>query len=80
MQAILNIEPNEIDERLLNVIRELLSRNVDITLKRQHFELKEFDATLPLDEVIGEFQKAGYSDDFISDLRSGFETSEIYSK
>ncbi len=80
MQAILSIEPNEVDERLLIVIRELLSRNVEITIKSQRFELKEFDAALPLSEVMDEFQKAGYSDDFISDLRSGFETSEIYSK
>ena len=80
MQAILSIEPNEVDERLLIIIRELLSRNVEIMIKSHHFELKEFDATLPLNEVMEEFQKAGYSDDFISDLRSGFETSEIYSK
>lgn len=78
MQAILNIEPNEVDERLLNVIRELLSRNIEITIKNQHFELKEFDTTLPLNEVMQEFQKAGYSENLINDLRAGFETSEIH--
>lgn len=80
MQAILNIKPNEVDERLLNVIRELLSRNIEVTIKNQPFELKEFDAALPLNEVMEEFQKAGYSEDFISDLRVGFETSGIYVK
>jgi len=80
MQAILNIEPGEVDERLLNVIRELLSRNIEVTIKNQHFELKEFDNTVPLDEVIQEFQKAGYDEVFLNDLRAGFETSEVYGK
>ena len=80
MQAILNIDPNEIDDRLLKVIKELLSRDVVITLKNQEFELKEFDNALPLDDLIQEFQRAGYSDDFISDLRTGFAASEIYAK
>ena len=76
----MNIEPNEVDDRLLNVIRELLLRNIEITIKSQSFELEQFDKTRPLDEVILEFQKAGYGDDFICDLRTGFETSEMYAK
>ncbi len=80
MQAILNIEPNEIDDRLLSVIRELLSRNIEVTLKNQGLELKEFNLALPLDEVMLEFQKAGYSNEFINDLRVGFETSTVYAK
>lgn len=78
MQAVLNINPNEIDDRLLTVIKELLSKNIEITLKSERFELKQFDNALPLDDLIKEFQKAGYSEGFISDLRKGFETSEIY--
>lgn len=78
MQAILNIKPSEIDERLLNVIKELLSRNVEITLKTERFELQEFEAVLPLDDLMKEFQNAGYSKGFISDLRKGFANSEIY--
>jgi len=80
MQTIINLEPNDIDERLLNVIRELLTRNVEITLKKQHVELTKFDESLPSDEVMREFQKAGYSDEFISDLKLGFESSKIYAK
>ena len=76
--AILNIDPSEIDDRLLMVIKELLSRDVEITLKTQRVELKEFDTTLPLDELIQQLEKAGYNEDFVSDLRVGFATSEIY--
>ncbi len=80
MQAILNIGPNEIDDRLLFVIKELLSKNVEITLKNRQFELLEFDTTLPLNELIEQFAKAGYSDGFMNDLRDGFITSEIYAE
>ncbi len=80
MQAILNIDPSEIDDRLLMVIKELLSRDVEITLKNQRVELKEFDTTLPLDDLIQQLEKAGYNEDFVSDLREGFATSEIYAR
>jgi len=79
MQAILNIKPSEIDDRLLNVIKELLSRNVEIVIKKT-VELEEYDKNIPLDEVMGEFAKVGYSENFLSDLKAGFETSKIYSK
>ncbi len=56
MQAILSIDPNEMDN-----------------------SLKEFDMACPLDYLIDKFTKAGYSEGFIKDLKTGFETSEIYS-
>lgn len=78
MQAILNIKPNEIDDRLLNVIKELLSKNVEIVIKKQLVELEEFNKNLSLDEISREFEKVGYSQEFLNDLKAGFETSEIY--
>ncbi len=80
MQAILNIELNEIDDRLLNVIKELLSRNIEVVIKKEKLELERFDKSLPLDEVMREFSKVGYSENFLSDLKTGFETSEIYAE
>lgn len=79
MQAILNIKSNEIDDRLLNVIKELLSRNVEIVIKK-FVELEEFDKSLSLDSVMREFEKANYSEEFLRDLKTGFETSEIYAE
>lgn len=78
MQAILKVKPGEIDDRLLSVIKELMLKNVEIVIKKQTVELEEFDAALPLDEVIREFGEAGYSQEFISDLKVGLNTSEIY--
>ncbi|CAN5460299.1 hypothetical protein BH18ACI1_BH18ACI1_06000 [soil metagenome] len=80
MQAILNINPNDIDDGLLNIIKELLSKDVEIVIKKQSFELEEFDANIALDEVMREFGKVGYSDEFLSDLKAGFETSKIYAR
>lgn len=77
MQAVLNVKSTEIDDQLLNVIKELLSRNIEIVIKKT-VELEEFDKTLPLDDVMREFGKVGYSDEFLRDLKAGLETSEIF--
>lgn len=80
MQAILNVKSNEVDERLLGVIKELLSRNVEIVIKKDLLELEEYDRSLSLTEVMGELDKAGYGEQFLSDLKTGFETSELYTR
>ncbi len=80
MQAILNVKLDEIDERFLNVVKELLARNIDIIIKKEIIELEEFDGNIPLDEVMREFAQFGYSENFLSDLKTGFETSEIYAE
>lgn len=46
--------------------------------KKQRVELKEFDKGLSLDEINQEFGKVSYSQEFLNDLKAGFETSEIY--
>lgn len=80
MQAILNVKSNEVDERLLGVIKELLAKNIEIVIKNDSFELEEYDGDLPLDEVMKQFGEAGCSEGFLSDLRAGFETSEVYAR
>ena len=77
MQAVLNVKSTEIDDKLLNVIKELLSRNVEIVIKKI-VELEEYDKNISLDEVMREFGEVGYSAEFLGDLKAGFETSEIY--
>ncbi len=79
MQAILNVKSTEIDDKLLNVIKELLSRNVEIVIKKT-VELEEYDKSISLDNVMREFGEAGYSEEFLRDLKAGFETSEIYAE
>ena len=78
MQAILNVKVDEIDERLLDIIKELLSKNAEIVIRRETFRLEAYDSTQLLGSVLKDFEKAGYSDEFLKDLKEGFETSTIY--
>lgn len=80
MQAILNIDLNEIDDRLLNIIKELLSRNVEVVIKKETIKFEQFNNSIPLNEVMREFEGVGYSEEFLKDLRAGFEASDIYAK
>ena len=78
MQAILNININEVDDRLLNVIKELLSRNVEVIIKKEAIKFEPFDKSIPLDQVMREFEEVGYSREFLNDLKAGLEASDIY--
>ncbi len=80
MQATLNIKLSEIDDHLLSIIKELLLRNVEVVIKKEMIELEEFDKSISLDEVMQEFAKVGYSEEFLSDLQAGLETSQIYER
>ncbi|MBA2737486.1 MAG: hypothetical protein H0U50_11955 [Pyrinomonadaceae bacterium] len=57
MQAILSVKSSEIDEQLLSVIKELLSRNVEVVIKNDFPELEEFDRNFSLDEMMQKFEK-----------------------
>ncbi len=77
MQAVLNVKTTDINDNLLNVIKELLSRDVEIVIKKT-VELEEFDERNSLDDIMRKFGEVGYSGEFLKDLKAGFETSEIY--
>ena len=78
MQAIINIQLYEINNNLLSIIKELLSKNVDIIIKKDSVKLEEYDKFISLDNVLKEFSEANYSEEFLKDLKNGFETSTIY--
>ncbi|HLC15212.1 MAG TPA: hypothetical protein VJL89_03175 [Thermodesulfovibrionia bacterium] len=78
MQAILNVKTSEIDKNLLSIIKELLSKNVEVVIRKEVLRLEEYDKSLPLDKVMKDFEKAGYNEFFLKDLKEGFETSTVY--
>ncbi|MBF0099625.1 MAG: hypothetical protein HQK77_01825 [Desulfobacterales bacterium] len=80
MRAILNVTPFEINDNLLTIIKELLLRNVEIIIRKEIMKLEEFDNSISLNNLIGEFSEAGYSEEFLQDLKEGFETSSVYLK
>ena len=64
MQAILNVKLHEIDQKLLKVIEDLISKDVDVLIKKDVLHLEEYDKRIPLTNVVKEFADAGYSDEF----------------
>jgi hypothetical protein len=78
MQAILSVKLNEIDSSLIKIIRELLSKNAEIVIRKESLKFEEFDKSLPLQKVMDDFEKVGYSSEFLQDLREGLETSSLY--
>lgn len=77
MQAVLSVKTAEIDDNLLNVIKELLSRDVEIVIKKT-VEIGDYDESKSLDDAMREFSAVGYNEEFLSDLKIGFETSQTY--
>ncbi|SLM29865.1 conserved hypothetical protein [Desulfamplus magnetovallimortis] len=77
MQAILNVKLNEIDDKFLYILKELLSKNVEIVIRKEIIELEEFDQKMSLKNVINDFSKAGYTEDFINDLEDGFKSCKM---
>ena len=80
MHVILNVKLEEVDNNLLNIIKELLSKNVEIVIKKEGIKLEEFDKTKPLDKVIQDFAEFGYNKEFLEDLEEGFKTSIVYTQ
>ncbi|MBF0376009.1 MAG: hypothetical protein HQK72_00825 [Desulfamplus sp.] len=78
MQAILNVKNDDINHKLLDIIKELLFRNVEIIIRKENFKLEEYDKQMSLDSVVKELTKAGYSQDFVNDVKEGLETSTVY--
>lgn len=80
MQAIINVKLYEINDNLLAIIKELLSRNVDVIIKKESIKLEEYDRSIPLDKVLKDFSETNYGEEFLRDLKNGFETSTIYTQ
>jgi hypothetical protein len=78
MQVTLNVTLTEIDNNLLNLIRNLLSQNAEIILRKVPVKLEEFDKSLPLNQVMQEIAQAGYNQAFLADLQAGLATSTVY--
>jgi hypothetical protein len=80
MQAILNININEVNNNLLNIIKELLLKNIEVIIRKDTIKIEEFNKNIPLSKVMVDFSENGYSKEFLQDLKEGFDTSTLYSK
>ena len=80
MQAILNVRMNEIDDNSLYIIKKLLSKKVEVIIRKGNIELEEFDKNLPLENLMNDFSKESYNEDFLKDLEEGFKSSTVFSE
>ncbi|OQW88985.1 MAG: hypothetical protein BWK78_07925 [Thiotrichaceae bacterium IS1] len=78
MQVTLSITLTEIDHHLLNLLRNLLSQNAEIILRKAPVKLEEFDKHLPLTQVMQEMAQAGHNQAFLKDLQTGLATATVY--
>ena len=80
METILRLRPEEINLDLLEVLRRLFSITdiTQIVIEKQHVTLKEFDKTLPLNEVINSLKQGNHTPEFISEIENGLKKSSIY--
>lgn len=80
MQVTLSVTLTEIDHNLLNFIRNWLSQNAEIILRKAPVTLEEFDKNLPLTQLMQEMTPAGYSPALLAALQAGLATSTVYAK
>ena len=78
MQAILNVTLQEIDQKFLTILRDLLSKDIEVIIKKETPRLEEFDQTLPLPVVMEQLANSGYHAEFLRDVHEGLKTSSVY--
>ena len=79
MKAVLEINLNELNESLLEMVRSMFENNItEVILKPQTIQLKEFDKTLQINQVIKSLDEIGHNTELISDIKDGLENSSIY--
>ncbi len=75
MQIALNINQNELNNEFLSLMKQLFKKdNVsEIVVKKEKIQFEEFDTSVPLDTILADISKAGYSAEFIEDLSAGLK-------
>ena len=79
MRAILQIDQNDINDLLLQTIKQLLRQNSEILIQPS-VNLEEYNASQSLGEVMQALSNEGHNINFLSDLEKGFKSSSLYAK
>lgn len=80
MRVELNITIDEVDQKLIKLIKTLLRRNAEVVIKKQAMTFSEYPADVPLDTVMQELSQANYSAELLADLEQGLKKSSVYTK
>ncbi len=79
MRAILQINQHDINEMLLQTIRQLLLQNSEILIQSA-VHLEEFDATKSVDDVMQALSAQGHNAAFLQDIEKGLKGSSVYAE
>jgi len=79
MRAILQINQHDINEMLLQTIKQLLLQNSEILIQSA-VHLEEFDATKSVDEVMQALSAQGHNAAFLQDIEKGLKSSSVYAE
>jgi hypothetical protein len=79
MRAILQINQHDINEMLLQTIKQLLLQNSEILIQSA-VHLEEFDATKSVDDVMQALSAQGHNAAFLQDIEKGLKSSSVYAE
>jgi len=76
MRAILQINQHDVNEMLLQTIKQLLLQNSEILIQSA-VHLEEFDATKSVNEVMQALSAQGHNVAFLKDIEKGLKSSSV---
>ena len=79
MRTILQINQQDVNELLLQTIRQLMLQNSEILIQPL-VKLEEYDTTQNVTEVMQALSDENYHVDFLKDIEKGLKSSSIYVK
>jgi hypothetical protein len=79
MRAILQINQHDVNEMLLQTIKQLLLQNSEILIQSA-VHLEEYDATKSVDEVMQALSAQGHNAAFLQDIEKGLKSSSVYTE
>jgi len=75
MQIALNINQDELNQDFLSLMKQLFKKDgvSEVIIKKEKIKFEEFDKSIPIDKVLSDISKAGYSAEFVNDVSSGLK-------
>lgn len=77
MRTILQVNQQDINEKLLQTIKMLMSQNGEVLIQ-PFVDLEEYDPSQSIENVMQALKEAGYNSDFCADIEQGLKTSTVY--
>jgi len=77
MRTILQVNQQDINEKLLQTIKMLVSQNGEVLIQ-PFVDLEEYDSNQSIENVMQALKEAGYNAAFCTEIEQGLKTSTVY--